>query len=333
MAKPVSWIRDRLGVVSPSLWDNRNYSIRRATRREAEQLPHAFKDLLDWTPTDFPSDQGDIGSCVGWGGNFAGETVFTLTALYTDRQDLIQHVDINFSAGWLYYWSKEYSVPPIPQDQPGSTVFGLVKAMNKKGIALESSVPTDTLSPWDGITYDEKDEANAMLYKIDEYWNVPSDPASLKAAMYGVTHDIPYDMPDGSPGKAPLVCAWPVYEDSINEAMETGFVPIPEDDDRLLGGHCTVLYAWESFDGVDCWTTFNSWGRDVGDNGKFYLPLNYPFYPNDFWLGHMGKSAGGKDGCPGTCIIEHPSSMADLMNWFDNSDKQYYYGREYDTKA
>ena len=146
----------------------------------------------------------------------------------------------------------------MPSHVEGSTNFGLVKALNKAGTALEADVPTDNVAPWDGITYDDDIVDRAKAYAIDSYWNVNDNVNDIKAAISGVSHVAPYEMPDGSPGKIPLVSAYPVYE-GFNDAYDDGIVPNPLPGEKLRGGHSTAIVGWKIIDGKEYYITLNSW--------------------------------------------------------------------------
>jgi len=210
----------------------------------------------------------------------------------------------DLSPGWLYRWSRHYA--NIPDYVEGSTNLGLMKALNKMGACTEACCPTDTVAPWDGIYPCQDAYEIAEQYAIDSYWYVNTFSSDFKAAIYGVTHPASYKMPDGSDGKLPLVTAYPVYE-SFKDGYDDGVVPMPQPGERLLGGHSSLVRGWVKKNGEIYWVNVNSWGTDVGDNGIFYLPENYPFY--DAWLIHNGPL----EPTPSNCEVG--GAMSKLMNF------------------
>lgn len=315
-----NWIQERLGAM-PSPWDPRSadYAVRTATLKDIEQLPQVYEDLLQWVPDNLVRDQGNIGSCVGWDFNFVLEVQGSLIALDTSLRSGFSTIDL--SAGWIYQFSREHSFPPVPPGMEGSTNFGACKALNKVGAIPESRVPTDTVSPWDPIQITNDMLIEALNWKIVSYHNVPADPSSVKAAIYGLTFPMPYKMPDGSPGKSPLASAYPVYE-SFKESYDDGIVPVPKNGESLLGGHSSMIVGWKIIDGKPYWINFNSWGKDVGDEGLFYIPEEYPFYGTDFWLIMLTPTPPTPEK---TCIIEQSNGIASFLNHFTSTGK-YYYG-------
>lgn len=263
-------------------------------------------------------DQGDIGSCVGQDGAIVMEITNTLRALH---ESTLKVALFDLSAGWLYHWSRHYA--DIPSHIEGSTNLGLMKALNKRGTASEVKVPTDNVAPWGGIDYSPEDVTHAKSFAIDSYWNVNLNPNDMKAAIYGLTHRAPYDMPDGSVGKIPLVTAYMVFE-SFKEAYDDGIVPMNKPNDKYLGGHSSAIIGWKIIDDEEYWINFNSWGSDVGDGGLFYIPKNYGgFYPQDLWLVHNGPPMEEPDPVPSLCV--YGVKVANALNWIAGRKGRYYY--------
>jgi len=248
------FIEKRLGAF-PSPWMDTHYRVPLATIEAIEQTPEEFTDLLQYLNLPL-NDQGNVGSCVG----HCGDTVMSLLHNKDEVYD-------SLSAGWLYsrsrYWANIFN--PLIE---GSTNLGLMKALNKEGATTEECAPTDTVKPFTMYACGEAHEI-AREYMISSYHFVNRNPSDMKAAMYGLII--------GFPEKTPLVTAYPVYE-SFKDAYDGGVVPIPKPGEQLLGGHSSAVVGWKKISGEVYWINANSWGDDVGDNGFFYLPMDYPFY-------------------------------------------------------
>lgn len=281
------FIEKRLGAF-PSPWDNLRYRVPSPTPLQLEEIPEEYSGLEKYQVI---GDQGNIGSCVGW----CGEKVIEVTnhLLDLERDDL--------SAGWLYFRSRHYA--NIPDYMEGSTNLGLMKALHKEGATTEECAPTDNQAPFDINPCINAYEI-AENYAIDSYWMVNKEVGDMKAAIWGLTHEAPYTMPDGTQGKIPLVTAYPVYE-SYKEGYDDGVVPLPLPGEKLLGGHSSCVAGWTKTH----WINYNSWGTDVGDEGKFYLPFGYPFY--DVWIIHNGPPS---EDTPSDCEVGIGAS--NLMNFF-----------------
>ena len=64
----------------------------------------------------------------------------------------------------------------------------------------------------------------------------------------------------------------------------SGYVPLPQPDDSLLGGHAVVCVGYD--DSNQQFTFRNSWGSGWGDDGYGFLPYAYVLDPglaSDFW--------------------------------------------------
>lgn len=291
--KKVKFIKERLGAL-PSPMDPRHYRVRSPTAAESEEVPVEYDGLLEYHDVAGWYDQGSVGTCVGWSNSIAMEI--------TDRL-LGKHVD-NLSAGWIYVRSRFYA--DVPDWQEGSTNLGAMKALNKEGACTEVCAPTKTTSPFT-LTPCDKAGEEAANHLIDSYWYVNSFAPDIKAALYGLTHEAPYVMPDGTPGKIPLVTAYPVY-DNYADGYDDGIVPMPSGE--FLGGHSSLVRGWKMIDGALHWINSNSWGKDVGDGGTFYLPENYPFY--DIWIIHNGPYLPPPEPEPSPCPVGN--GAAEILN-------------------
>jgi len=209
-------------------------------------------------------------------------------AMKSRTEPIVGHVSMNYSAGWTYYWSRLHSRKPVPDHISGSTNFGACRALHKVGIATEFEVKTDIWKPWDGIVSTDEINARAKNRAIASYHRIDPNPAAIKAAIAGIGIPMPYKMSDGSVGKTPVACAWPVYED-ITESYDDGIMHMPKQGVKKRGGHSTMVIGWDVIDDNEYWVSFGSWGkRKLGDfedisGGIHYIPVEYPFYPNDWW--------------------------------------------------
>lgn len=302
-----AWVSDRLGA-SPSPFDPRNLKYMKLPTLDAAKVtPDEFDGLDAFSPTNFGRDQGNIGSCVGWDWSYCYETELTLLVKHTRAEGIAASPSMKYdyaledmSAGWAYQQSRNFSVPPVPHNIQGSTNFGAVRAAKRLGIVREVTVPTDTVAPFDTFLETEDMDREAAGHRISSYHYISNDPESIKAAIYGLLHELPYKMPDGSQGKAPVMSAFPVYA-NFRDAYKDGIVPMPKG--RLLGGHSSPIFGWRRIDDGDYWTNFGSWGTGVGDDGKFYIPFGYPFYRNDWWLMKIASTPVPPGPQPSDCPI------------------------------
>jgi hypothetical protein len=231
----------------------------------------------------------------------------------------------DLSAWWAYNRSRFYAGITDIQGE-GSTNFGLMQALHKEGCVPEPDCPT----PKNLVPFECNVESGLEIAKnwaIDQYWFVNASPNDVKAAIYGITHEMPYNMPDGSTGKAPLVAAFPVYESFKVAYTNGGIVPEPFIMEPLLGGHSSPIFGWKVIDGKEYYVNYGSWGEDVGDGGIFYIPTNYPFYPNDFFLIHNGPPTNSPDPpSPSPCTRGNDSAkLLNVVPWALRRKGRFYY--------
>ncbi len=289
----VDALRRRCGA-RPSPWDDQRYVVRSPTPAELEAIPEEYDGVAAYCKPEY--DQGNIGSCVGWSASITME----VTNFLLDR------IDDDLSAWDCYVKARKYDGLPDWQGE-GSTILGAMKGLNKEGVCTEACWPTPTNQLTDPRDPCSQHEQEAQGYAIDSYWQVPVTEGNLKAALFGVTHEAPYRMPDGSPGKIPLVVAYSVY-DSFQQAFNDGIVPRVLPGDQLLGYHASIIRGWKNIHGDLYWINQNSWGAEVGDRGVFYLPVDFDII--EAWIIHNGPPTGDTSTCPiGTGI-------AGLLNAF-----------------
>lgn len=299
--KQIEEFRKKLGA-RPSPWDQKRlkYALRLPTYEELQTIPTDDWDGL--ATYDKISDQGDIGSCTGFGAKGVKHVV----------EYLQNNRDVDISAAFLYRRGQEDAGIPIWEE--GGYPLNVLKVMQKLGAATEACVPTDTKSPFD---YEECGNSLeiAANYKIDTYHAVPVDPGAMMAAIYGITYEQPYKMPDGSSGKAPLYIAIPVY-DSFMDTGSDGIISVPLPGESLLGGHAVRICGWRTIEGKKYWRMPNSWGVEWGKGGVGYLPFEHPIY--EAWLITEGGLSPGPDPepIPAPCLFSLAVVKLPGGKWF-----------------
>lgn len=251
-----------------SPWDNKRltYAVRPPTYAEAESIP------LEWDGLKYycyvRGTQGGVPSCIGWSAKGLTETLLELN-------DGIQE---KISAGSLYFHSRELT--DLKEDEGGSYPIAVMKVLQNIGASTEECSPTPLHMPFNLVECSDWKEI-ASMYKISSYHYVETNEASMKAAIYGITYKQPYKMPDGTDGKCPLYIAIPVYT-SFYHSYHDGIVPMPLEGESLEGGHAILVRGWKKIKDKYYWIMVNSWGTDIGDDGIFYLPFEYPIW--EAWM-------------------------------------------------
>jgi C1A family cysteine protease len=196
-------------------------------------------------------NQGELGSCTGHA--IAG----ALEYLYPSRP--------NFSRLFIYY--NERAVEGTINEDAGAQIRTGVKSVAKVGACKE------TLCPYDPEKFTKKPTvkayADAAKNVISSYRRV----TSLQALKYALSKG------------SPVVFGFQVFAGfESEETAETGMLAMPESHEEPLGGHAVLAVGYDERKGLVI--VRNSWGRQWGDKGYFYMPYDYVADKNlsdDFW--------------------------------------------------
>lgn len=212
---------------------------------------------VDLRPVCSPvEDQGPLGSCVG---NAVAGAIELL-----EVKRLAKHTDI--SRLFIYYHARAY-INEIRNDS-GAYIRDGIKAIRKTGAAREE------LWPYVIDKFDDKPSpeayADAADRKFKAYYRVLTLNAMLNALSYGY----------------PVVFGFTVYSSFMSDwVARTGEMSMPRRGDREEGGHAVLAVGYDKKkEHIIC---RNSWGREWGDNGYFYMPMDYASDRNlsdDFWV-------------------------------------------------
>lgn len=175
------------------------------------------------------------------------------------------------------YWNHRY-VTNTTECDSGTSLRTSLKVLHKVGVC-------------DDVMYmNTNDELDVCQLRM----NQPNDLCYTMAAMNKIKsyHRVP--LKGGETIKTiknllvkdvPVAVGFRVFssfeEDSVGE---DGLVPMPEKEEKVIGGHCAVLTGFD--DETQRFTVRNSWGKEWGDNGYFYLPYEYVAntdYCKDLW--------------------------------------------------
>ena len=243
-------------------------------------------------------DQGQLGSCTanGWLGLF----MFVCKKMFGDT--------FLGSRLQLYYDSRV--AEGTPNDDAGAEVRTGGKCLAEIGVAPEN------VWEYDISRFAEKPPAEvytaAKDHMVVEYMRVDQDIDHMKAChKEGFPFTFGFEVYESFEGSA---------------VARTGIMPMPADGERVVGGHCVVAIGYidgqgkaqyfrtgdrlmhsisrffgnighglRSLTGLRLFRVTppsnviicrNSWGRRWGDNGYFYMPMEFiknPSYASDFW--------------------------------------------------
>jgi C1A family cysteine protease len=193
-------------------------------------------------------DQGILGSC-------------TAQALIGAMEYLDEH-KLDMSKLFLYF--NERVLEGTVNYDSGAMIRDGVKSLNKQGVC------TEALWPY-----------NILMFK-----KKPTDECYTEAEKHQIISYLRlYDLQEIKACLAegyPVTFGFSVYE-SFDETEETGQTPMPSPGERVIGGHAVLAVGYD--DSKQCLIVRNSWGKNWGLNGYFYLPYDYitPEYSEDYW--------------------------------------------------
>jgi C1A family cysteine protease len=78
-----------------------------------------------------------------------------------------------------------------------------------------------------------------------------------------------------------------VYTSFETSVGSDGIMPMPQPDEKVLGGHAVVAVGYKPIKGQLYFECRNSWGTRWGDHGYFWMPAAYitsPSLASDFWV-------------------------------------------------
>jgi C1A family cysteine protease len=200
-------------------------------------------------------NQGSLGSCVY-------QTAAAQLQIVQVRTGYEEYMP---SRLFMYYCARVRQ-NSVNRDS-GSSIRMSMKVMASDGACDESMWKYNTKQ------YKTKPPANAFnaakKHTIDEYQRVEQTPDDIRAALHG---------------GFPVSFGFTVYK-SFNSVGKNGIVPIPEKNEKVLGGHAVLIVGYE--DAKQQFLVRNSWGEGWGENGYCYFSYGHILNKqlcSDFWV-------------------------------------------------
>jgi len=202
-------------------------------------------------------NQGELGSCTA-----------NAIACAIQFDELKQNLDSQIPSRLFIYYNERNIEGTINIDS-GSSLRDGVKCINIIGYCNEKQWPYD-ISKFNEKPTQECYEY-ATKHKSLSYKKVVQSEHHIKSVL---------NM------EFPIVFGISVYESFESENVKkTGIVPLPDKNEKLLGGHAIVLVGYDN--DKQMFIFRNSWGNDWGENGYGYLPYEYVCdsdLASDFWV-------------------------------------------------
>lgn len=238
--------------------------IKYSTRFKVD-VPHelpAKVDLRQQMPVVY--NQGDLGSCTA---NAIG-AAFQFGQMKQQKQNWIP------SRLFIYYNERE--MEGTINEDAGAMIRDGIKSLVDKGVCPETM--------WQYNIGNFKTKPNQQCYtealnnQVKEYLRISPH------TIYEVKHCL-------SEGY-PVVFGFTIYESMMtDDVARTGIVPIPNSLEQPIGGHAVMAVGYDETQKM--FIVRNSWGKEWGDKGYFYLPywfISTPDIAADFWTIRLVES-------------------------------------------
>ncbi len=214
--------------------------------------------MIDLRPTCPPVyDQEQLGSCTA-------NAIAAAIEFDRKKQGL---PDFTPSRLFIYYFTRQLE-HTVPVDA-GATLRDTVKVVAKEGACPEDEWPY-TISQF-AIEPPIQDFKDALLDRALSYQRITRSLAHMKACLAS---------------GYPFAVGISVYESfEGDEPSRTGVIPMPQQNEQLLGGHAILICGYRDSDRK--WIFRNSWGDAWGDSGYGYLDYQYLLdkgLSSDFWV-------------------------------------------------
>lgn len=182
-----------------------------------------------------------------------------------------------FMPSRLFIYYNERMMEGTVNEDAGAEIRDGIKSINKFGACTEHRWVYDiskfTVKPPADVYTDAK------LAKAVKYARI--DFSSDKTIDDRVAH-----LKKALQSGFPFVFGFKVYASFESDTVtKTGIVPMPTKGEKLLGGHAVCAIGYDDDKGA--FIVKNSWGKDWGINGCFYMPYHYVAdldQADDFWV-------------------------------------------------
>jgi C1A family cysteine protease len=204
-------------------------------------------------------DQGQLGSC----------TANSIGAILELNERKQEEKDAATPSRLFIYYNERVMEGTVSEDS-GAEIRDGIKSVAQLG------APPETSWPYDVTKFSKKPTAKvysqAKKHLALRYARVLQDTVPLQTVLAG--------------GEA-ISFGFTVYSSFETDVGSDGIVPMPQPNEKVLGGHAVVAIGYKQIKGQLYFECRNSWGTDWGDEGHFWMPSSYitsSSLASDFWV-------------------------------------------------
>lgn len=202
-------------------------------------------------------NQLNLGSCTGNGSAAAVEYDLGLQGI------------TEFTPSRLFIYYNERVLEGTVDQDSGAQIRDAVKALAKWG------APPETDYPYDVSQFTVKPSVQAY-----------ADATKFEALSYARVTSATSHWQSVLAAKHPIIIGFTVYQ-SFEDVGGDGVVPMPDLNEKPLGGHCVLVTGYQKINGKLYFRIRNSWGSGWADGGYCWMPAQYfktPGLASDFWI-------------------------------------------------
>ena len=204
-------------------------------------------------------DQGQLGSCTA---NSIG-AILEFNELKQKEKDAA-------TPSRLFIYYNERAMEGTVGEDSGAEIRDGIKSVAQLG------APPETLWPYDITKFAKKPPTTvyteARKHQAVRYSRVVQDAMAVQNVL--------------ATGY-PISFGFTVYSSFETNVGKDGIVPMPQPQEKTLGGHAVVAIGYKTISGQLYFECRNSWGPAWADHGYFWMPSAYltsSSLAQDFWV-------------------------------------------------
>lgn len=204
-------------------------------------------------------DQGQLGSCTA---NSVGAIL--------EFNELKQKEPGAATPSRLFIYYNERAMEGTIREDSGAEIRDGIKSVAQLG------APPETLWPYVISKFAQKPPASAYKAALEH-----------EAIRYARVAQTQIAIQTVLAGGFPISYGFTVYESFESDVGANGIVPMPQPNEKTLGGHAVVAIGYKAIRGQLYFECRNSWGPSWADHGYFWMPAGYltsSTLAGDFWV-------------------------------------------------